>query len=531
MERYPKIAKLINNVDIENYPAYKECVKGVAEITALDENYIPFIWEELLSTVLNSCNITVKYDTKQAVSNWIDAAFMWNANVYAPLAREGYFPFPVSGEYYDFGFSRELGYLEGVTNPYLRRYILAIALFEILRYYVKEEMPKPLYDVWKGLIKNEHSFEERDMWEIILGNWPVQIDWNYYDLQFDGKNFAFLANKQSRLKEYVFPTKPIQNSYMVMDRVYAGEYPRDLDEQKSTEKIKQFERFGITHFIDLTEEGELRPYDQMLASPIQHIRFPIQDVSIPANIESVKDLIGQIHGILNESDRNKVYIHCWGGVGRTGTIVGCLLSHQHNYDFEETMNALTRAFSDCPKSAYRETPETKEQRDFIARYAAEMKQEELGRQALMMWKMGAGNSAKRFNGENPIPQKTKVATKESWNIEPMPEKHTTIPMDESIPSAAMGIVKYGHIPDAMEDHWFMYCDETTIRYYRSWTGFCIYVAKYEDDGETCRITELMVNREPEQYTSTDKEHDVALFMALLTEEYGGDASEYWKKVF
>ena len=226
-----------------------------------------------------------------------------------------------------------------------------------------------------------------------------------------------------------------------------------------------------------------------------------------------------------------MYIHCWGGVGRTGTIVGCLLSHQHTYDYRETMDALKKAFSDCPKSAYRETPETKEQRDFIARYAAEMKQEELGRQALLMWKMGAGNSAKRFNGENPIPQKTKVATKDSWNVEPMPDKHTTIPMEVSIPSAAMRIVKYGHIPDAMEDHWFMYCDETTIRYYRRWTGFCIYVAKYEDDGETCRITELTVNREPEQYTCTDNERDIALFMALLTEEYGGDASEYWKKAF
>lgn len=196
--------------------------------------------------------------------------------------------------------------------------------------------------------------------------------------------------------------KPISNCYKVMERVYAGEYPRELDEQKSTIKIMRFVLFGITHFIDLTEEGELRPYDQMLASPMQHIWFPIQDVSIPANIESVKDLIGQIQGILNESDRNKVYIHCWGGVGRTGTIVGCLLSHQHNYDYKETMDALKKAFSDCPKSAYRETPETKEQRDFIARYAAEMKQEELGRQALLVWKMGAGNSAKRFNGENPI---------------------------------------------------------------------------------------------------------------------------------
>ena len=324
--------------------------------------------------------------------------------------------------------------------------------------------------------------------------------------------------------------KPISNCYMVMDRVYAGEYPRDLDDKKSIEKLRRFYRFGVTHFIDLTEVGELRPYNQ-LDSRMQHIRFPIQDVSIPASIESVKDLIGLIQGILNESDRNKVYIHCRGGVGRTGTIVGCLLSHKHDFDYKKTMNALKKAFSYCPKSAYRETPETKEQRDFIARYAAEMKQEELGRPALMMWKMGAGNSAKRFNGENPIPEKTKIATKDSWNIEPMPEKHTTIPMDENIPSAAMGIVKYGHIPDAMEDHWFMYCDETTIRYYRSWTGFCIYVAKYEDDGETCRITELTVNREPEQYTCTDNKHDVALFMALLTEEYGGDASEYWKKAF
>lgn len=149
--------------------------------------------------------------------------------------------------------------------------------------------------------------------------------------------------------------------------------------------------------------------------------------------------------------------------------------------------------------------------------------------ALMMWKLGAGNSAKRFNGENPIPEKTKVATKDTWNVEPMPEKRVVIPLDETIPSDAMRVVKYGHIPDAMEDHWFMYCDESTIRYYRSWTGFCIYVARYVDNGIICKITELMVNRTPEQYGCTDNEHDVALFMALLTEEYGGDTSKYWSK--
>ena len=113
----------------------------------------------------------------------------------------------------------------------------------------------------------------------------------------------------------------------------------------------------------------------------------------------------------------------------------------------------------------------------------------------------------------------------------MPEKHTTIAMDESITSEAMRVVKCGHIPEAMEDHWFMYCDETTIRYHRSWTGICIYIAKYEDNGATCRISELTVNRDPEQYTNTDDEQDVARFMTLLTKQYGGDASRYQDKAY
>ncbi len=96
---------------------------------------------------------------------------------------------------------------------------------------------------------------------------------------------------------------------------------------------------------------------------------------------------------------------------------------------------------------------------------------------LLMWSIGAGNSAKRFNGENPIPKKTKVATPKNRYLEPMPRQHTTIQMDVTIPSAAMDIIRYGHIAEEMEDHWFMYCNKSTIRYYRSWTGICIYIAK------------------------------------------------------
>ena len=133
--------------------------------------------------------------------------------------------------------------------------------------------------------------------------------------------------------------------------------------------------------------------------------------------------------------------------------------------------------------------------------------------------------------ENSIPEEIEVATKKSWKNMPMPDKKTVIPMDATIPSAAMRIVKYGHIPQAMEDHWFMYCDETTIRYFRSWTGICIYEAKYEDDGTTCRITELTVNRDPDQYGSKDDRKDTLNFLALLTREYGGDATSLWDKIY
>ena len=133
-----------------------------------------------------------------------------------------------------------------------------------------------------------------------------------------------------------------------------------------------------------------------------------------------------------------------------------------------------------------------------------------------MLKLFHFHRSKSPNGEKPTSRETKVATKDTWNIEPMPDKHTTIPLDETIPSAAMRIVKQDHIPEAMEDHWFMYCDDPTIRYYRSWSGFCIYIAKYEDDGTHCKITELTMNRDPEQYANTDDQEDVETFLALLS---------------
>lgn len=162
--------------------------------------------------------------------------------------------------------------------------------------------------------------------------------------------------------------KPITNSYPVTNRIYAGEYPRDKEEALSHDKLKLFESFGITHFIDLTEEGELAPYEDMLYPGATHLRFPVRDLSVPKSTADVRNLLDKINSIIDNNLSAKVYIHCWGGVGRTGVIVACLLADQFKLDYPETLKKLEQLFYACPKSGYRKTPETAEQHKFIAKF-------------------------------------------------------------------------------------------------------------------------------------------------------------------
>jgi hypothetical protein len=167
-----------------------------------------------------------------------------------------------------------------------------------------------------------------------------------------------------------FINRPLHQSYEVSvagGAVYAGEYPGDKDEEIAKQKIERMYHFGIRHFIDLTEEGELCPYKHLLPSDTTYTRFPITDCGVPKSIESVRRLLLRIEE-LKKMD-GYVYLHCWGGVGRTGTIVACYLSQNWNEpDLNHTLEVLRRNFSEMPKSAYRETPGTKEQIDFIEQF-------------------------------------------------------------------------------------------------------------------------------------------------------------------
>ena len=159
-------------------------------------------------------------------------------------------------------------------------------------------------------------------------------------------------------------TQPIEHCYWVVPGQFlAGEYPRNLDDESSPAKLAALADAGIAAFIDLTEAGELRPYSQWLNPPSQsYQRFPIRDLSPPATAELTVSILDAIDEQI--SNGRPVYLHCWGGVGRTGTIVGCWLA-RHGYAGSAALERLQELWSACPKSARTPSPEMPAQRRYV----------------------------------------------------------------------------------------------------------------------------------------------------------------------
>ena len=148
--------------------------------------------------------------------------------------------------------------------------------------------------------------------------------------------------------------------------------------------------------------------------------------------------------------------------------------------------------------------------------------------AIMLWKLGLGNMGKLFNGEEPMPNKTKVAKSTSWKIDPMPQTDISrIEAGISITEEDMAIIRKGHIPEAQEDHWFMYCSKQHIRYYRSWTGTCAFEAHFLKKRQKYIIDEIIINHALVEFGVNGDEAGVALFLYLLIAEVGGDAMAAW----
>jgi len=161
------------------------------------------------------------------------------------------------------------------------------------------------------------------------------------------------------------PPRPNGNTYWVVPlKFLAGEYPGDEDPVKARKKIKQFLAAGIRHFIDLTEpDDKMVPYAAILSEEARnsgitttHQRFPIVDNSVPSDSEHLAEILFAIDGRIREG--GPVYLHCWGGVGRTGLVVACWLQ-EHGRSPDNSLAELNAKWSTVKKIFRKpESPET-----------------------------------------------------------------------------------------------------------------------------------------------------------------------------
>ena len=136
--------------------------------------------------------------------------------------------------------------------------------------------------------------------------------------------------------------KPFEHCYWVVkNKFLAGEYPRTKEPGASQKKIDALIRAGVTLFVDLTEENEgLLPYASLVGEHkgVSHRRFPIRDVSIPHSKELTTAILDAIDAEISKG--GIPYVHCWGGVGRTGLIVGCWMARHRCGDGKSRSSPL-----------------------------------------------------------------------------------------------------------------------------------------------------------------------------------------------
>ncbi len=166
--------------------------------------------------------------------------------------------------------------------------------------------------------------------------------------------------------------KPIPGSYWVVPgRFLAGEYPASArgEAARTRARLAAFLEAGFDSFFDLTRPGELPGYQAILqelaagrGSPAAYQRSAIMDKGIPTRAQ-MSALLGAIDADLQAG--RKVYLHCWGGIGRTGTTVGCWLV-RHGLTGEAALARLDEIYRTSEQSRYfARSPEMSEQAEFV----------------------------------------------------------------------------------------------------------------------------------------------------------------------
>ena len=166
--------------------------------------------------------------------------------------------------------------------------------------------------------------------------------------------------------------RPMANTYWVdPGRFAAGEYPGAWNRVEAAARLRTLLQAGLDCFIDLTQQHEgLEPYAEIaaqeagwLGTEFVHERHSIVDMSVPRSDQQMAGVLDTIDEALD--DGKNVYVHCWGGIGRTGTVVGCWFV-RHGMTGDEALAEIAQRWQAMEKR-YRHprSPQTQQQRTYV----------------------------------------------------------------------------------------------------------------------------------------------------------------------
>ena len=126
-------------------------------------------------------------------------------------------------------------------------------------------------------------------------------------------------------------------------------------------------------------------------------------------------------------------------------------------------------------------------------------------------------AAETSAAEIPYKEHPQVQPDDYWNdLHGMPMRHTVLHPQLRYTAKEMEQIKRGFFPTMMEQKWFLYFTGDRLRMHRSWTGNLIFDVGFAFDSTGgASVTEVLVNRERDQYGNTDNEEDLKLVGEII----------------